>query len=411
MIIKIYYLYLYIFIFIIFYFKLSFSLFISEYIHISIKLENENFLLITRNSNRYYIVDSSLTKIIQINSDNNYYGWCNNEIVEYFSKEDEGYILLLSCNRIYVFSKEGYYLTYINLHYDPDEYDFSIIPYKHEENIYYFYHIYIIDNTIYFNNYYFNNISNICNFENSYPKNLNNISYERISCKLMKYLEQNVISCFIITNYDNNIYINLTTFNINNYTIENYQSIKIEDELSELLGNIFTSIESEEKHKILGIFTFHNYYLYYIGYDNNNNSKLIYNKIYIKNNQIYYYYNEYNNFILNYFKETEEFIFSFYGYFNKQKYYRFLYFFDNNFNITSSWAIDEYLFIKTDSSIKYSFYWFDKFFYPVIYYSPNVERYFMLSIEYNNEYNISILYLNKNKKNIKKDNICCGKSQ
>ena len=184
----------------IFYFKLSFSLFINDdYISVSIKLENGNFLLISRNNNRYYIVDSSLTKIIQTNSFNDYYGFCDNEKVEYFSKEDEGYILLLNCNRIYVFSKEGYYLTYINLYYNDIS---SIIPYKHEDNNYYFYLIYIRDNTIYFDNYSFNNISNTSNFRNNYPKNLNNIAYNRISCKLMKYLEQNVISCFMIANYN-----------------------------------------------------------------------------------------------------------------------------------------------------------------------------------------------------------------
>ena len=270
----------YILFFILFLFRSSISLIdIPNYIIETIQLENGNILLIS--DTYFYIVDPTFSRII---NQTNYccsYICVNNRIV-HFSNEDGGYVLFKGCNYIDIFSKDGYFLLRLNNDY---HYISSFIPYGHEENNSFFYEIYSeSSNIIYFKKYAYNSISNnIALIKN----NLIEINYNYYTtCQLIEYLNKNVTSCFFQTIYNDNYYINVTFFDIeNNFSIINNISMYINSD-SPLIYCRSTKMIEGGKGKILAVFMKENYNYIYIGY-NNNTGELISQNINI--NRVYEY--------------------------------------------------------------------------------------------------------------------------
>ena len=175
------------------------------------KLDNNNILVFA--CNRLFIIDPTFTTII-----NQTYFCCLNLCNSYnkfvhFSKEEGGYILLINDDEFLIFSKEGNILSerssfpYSSL---------SIIPYVHEGKNLSFYNIYAKDNnTIYFNKYSYNLLTNGVGLEENYNKNINYAYNNIITCQLMENLNKSVIACFFQINnfwlFDN---INLIFFQL-----------------------------------------------------------------------------------------------------------------------------------------------------------------------------------------------------
>ena len=115
--------------------------FIEAHHHITTRLNNGNFLVFT--SEGKYTMDPAFNLYNKTNdiSCNNYH-----ENLAHFSEEDGGYILFISNSYHHILSPYGellikcsFDLPNSNYYY----YDFSVIPYNHVNDLYYYYLIYI----------------------------------------------------------------------------------------------------------------------------------------------------------------------------------------------------------------------------------------------------------------------------
>ena len=239
------------FVFSILFFIQSFnSLILNSYRRIveSIQLNNGNFLIII--DDHIYIVDPTFTNITYQKAYCCFMcGYERNNKFAQFSKEDGGFIIIRRCDKIYIFSKDGYILQRIYLDLYLRSY---IIPYGHNINNSFFYNIYSgNDNNIYFQKYAINSISNNINLIEAFSIELNYIYNNYITCQLMEYLNKNIISCFFQTNYNNTYFINLTFFDIeNNFTIIKNISSEININ-SPLIYCLSTKMIEKGKQKIL----------------------------------------------------------------------------------------------------------------------------------------------------------------
>ncbi len=178
--------------FIFFLIKTSISFILNSYPDFeAIKLDNNNILVIT--CCELFIIDPTFTTII-----NRTHFCCAHLCYSYnkfvhFSKEEGGYILLSNDGEFLIFSKEGNILSKSSSF----SYSSLYIPYGHEGKNLSFYNIYAKDNnTIYFNKYSYNLLTNIFILEENYIKNINYVYNNIITCQLMEYLNKNIIACF-----------------------------------------------------------------------------------------------------------------------------------------------------------------------------------------------------------------------
>ena len=290
----------------------------------SIKLENNNILIIT--SNRIYLVNSDFSKIIKQTNHSDIPFCYDYIIVDFFSKEDGDYILFCSCGFCTIISKEGNIVS--NNYFRIDYRDRSFIAYGHDEYNSFFYNIYFSNNNIIFKKYSYNSLLNEVKENKTFSTEINNRNedYNYITCQKMEYLQKNVFSCFIQTIYNNKTYINLTFFDIqNDFSIIKNVSIQYDYSNNILTYPISTIMKEKEKQKILAIYISNDDYFYYIGYDNNTD-KLILERLY---NKFSWDYHE--TFSLSFFYETEEFVLSFISRIYQREYS--LFFFDKEFKI------------------------------------------------------------------------------
>ena len=187
------------------------------------RLNNGNYIVVF--SKGIYIYDYTFTYKKEVKTfisrvlddDNDSY---QTNIAQFLS-EDDGYILCLIKNTLYIIDKYGNFI--IDADDIPDNFVsneknfYSIIPYGHLENEYYFYIItktskYAIEGRKYI--YYSNNKSFFLN--NTYNDYINNEANEiSISCQLMYYSNDKVISCF----HGSWSKIYCSTFKINDFTL------------------------------------------------------------------------------------------------------------------------------------------------------------------------------------------------
>ena len=183
------------------------------------KLNSENYIIISSGlitfSGPTLSYDFNLIEIDDIynNIDESY-----STTVSQFSYEDNGYIIILIKNSIYVLSSEEYLLSSkknINL-IETNNYIYSIVPYGHSNHEYYFAIIYPDnkDNNLYIIKCKFDSSTNQTSYES--PTAYNYIDLigvkNSISCQLMSYYDKNVINC-LYGSYDKYVNINLDPSN------------------------------------------------------------------------------------------------------------------------------------------------------------------------------------------------------
>ena len=187
--------------------SIPFSLSIHN--HLTARLSNGNFLVISCNGK--YIFDPTYTNSTSISgiSHDNY-----RENLAHFSEEDNGYILFISPQHHHILFSNGSLFSSIPITLYKMFYEYSVIPYNHYNDSYYYYVIYYKSNKNFiFQKYeFFSNNKSIQNiFEKSYEPNDSN--YNIITCQLMKNNNINVITCFFGTySNNNNNFINITVF-------------------------------------------------------------------------------------------------------------------------------------------------------------------------------------------------------
>ena len=184
---------------------------------------------------------------------------CSNKCPYYtissqFLSEDGENVIVIQNEIIYIFSKNGNYLSSNNissLNLISSGKSYSMVPYDHSGNQYYFAIIYINEGDIYFKQYVFYSSNNNISLINTFIYNTNiegSKANSGISCSLMKISNNKVITCF----YGQSKITACTVFDPQNnfMKLSNIDSKISNVEGSISGGNFFTSeiiLESMEK--------------------------------------------------------------------------------------------------------------------------------------------------------------------
>ena len=295
----------------------------------AIKLENGNFLFLSHNG--LYTLDPTfqiLNYTDKVKLNNNFY-----TTIKQFKREDGSNILIITLTHHYILNSDGNLLYTRIIYGNNDKFKSSVIPYSHSRNVLSYYIINNNKTNIILRKYSYNSINE--NFENRDFNLINSseINDNYITCQLMKNINENVISCFFPTSINDENYINCTVVKAEeNFEMIKTTLLKIEGSLSDGLKSEVMS--TDDKQKVLIIFFINNnQFLFYAGYDINSNSFIYGNQI---RESIYYP----SLFIsdISYFKETEEFIVSF---FTSEKY--FIFAFNKNFKYSFLGKIGDFV--------------------------------------------------------------------
>ena len=287
-------------------FTLIYSYLANAHYHESIKLDNGNFIIFSCKGQ--FTLDPAFK--ILYNITNNVIG--NDKTydrVKQFSKEEGGYILYITDTNHYILNSYGNLLTSRSISKSIYNHYYSVIPYNLLINRLNYYIIHFNNSQIVFikHSYYINNNNSGYFSEASYI--INGYTNNLITCQLMKYSNEKVISCFFLTYLNDEYFINCTVFKSeDNFEVFRSSQIKIE-------ASSFYRLESEvlldkerQKTLVMLYITYNNKNcLFYGGYDIHNNN-FTYGYLIEDNCNLYYEYNY--DFGISYFKETEEFIVS-----------------------------------------------------------------------------------------------------
>ena len=218
-----------IFLLLIFFNNIHYSLCIIEtgkYSYIK-RIKNGNYIILS--STKIIFADSTLTSVIKVkNFDNEIYS-SDEEIgstsVAQFNLEDNGYIIAILNNKLFIFSYDGDYLSETEISFIYPKYSCPIIPISHSGNNYYFTLIYPnCENRaeIMFKKVTFDSTLNTTNFSEtiSYQYFNENGFYPSISCELMINNNQDYIACF----FGKEGLSVIAIFNINDYQIYKYKT-------------------------------------------------------------------------------------------------------------------------------------------------------------------------------------------
>ena len=367
----------------------------DQHIFESIKLSNNKILMLSNNG--HYIMDSNFSNLIYQESSYSFSCCCKYNKLFYFSEE---YILFYNCDYLVFISKEGQILSKNSFVSSTSS---SIMPYGYDSSYLYFYYVYAGNNhTLYFYKYSYN-LSSKSLTNNNYNKEIKYIYNCITTCQIMKYDNKNTISCFY--QYSSNIN-QLKFFDVDNNLVEvNTRSISISIN-NKLTYSTSATTSGKNVQKLLGVFLDNNK-LFYVKYDNSTDF-LQYNTI-SYNSNIFNGWSLYTDFFfLSYFKETEEFIFSFVIYSNilasGSDYYNYIYIFDINFNIKFSGIIEPNFLTGVPSNTYnlFNYYFNDgschKF--KIIHYSPISNRYFLIKRKYSDSYSLNLFFINIETKNV-----------
>ena len=356
--------------------------FIYDTFYRATRLNNGNFLVFGENGNYLFNQTFNLLNNGNIICD---YESCN---LAHFSEEDGGYIILRSNDYQYILSPDGEKLCQYKSFSDISYYYYSIVPYNHINDIYYYYIIHYYNNyQLYFRKYSFHSKNNSIKEEEFYY--LYNIYINGyITCNLMEYNNNKVITCFF--SYDN--YINSTVFDSeNNFTIINTSRTitKVSCCFYYIQSAVITN-DGRQKALVCGIT--HQCYLFCGGYNINTN---IFIEKYINeiNNNILYFQPHYR-LIVSYFRETEEFIVSFLEEYSSNYIYS-IFSFDNDFNYSYFGYLGDLTLDNSYCTYKL-FQHVEKNFHSIFFSSLTQKYCFVGNIyDINNNYRIAILYINK----------------
>jgi len=320
---------------------LSYSYLTSAHFHTSIKLDNGNFIIFTCN-NHYFILDQTFRNFsypsVTVSGSDSY------DIAKQFSKVDGGYIIYVTGNKHYILDSYGKYISSYSFSFNRDHNAYSVIPYNHIRDELYYYLIYITSPTIYFKEFSNNFTNNIFQEKKNNFYSFNKCIETLITCQLMKYSNEKVISCFFLTHLNYEYILNCTVFKSEeDFKIINTSHLKIEANSIYRLGSeVISNNERQKALIVLSIYHNNKYCLFYAGYDIQINNFTSYGYLIENNCALYAQYSYY--FSISYFKETEEFIVSALHKctFNNTYHYAYLiYSFDNNFKYSFFGKLDD----------------------------------------------------------------------
>ena len=326
--------------------------------HQKLRLNNGNYLIMSAQGIYLYNEDFSIKKNITIfksrllNSNNDVF----KVDMAQFLTEDNGFIICLIRNETYILSNNATLLYHTTLNYIKNYNYYRIIPYGHLNNENYYVIITIEENNILIRKYIYDSLMNNLFQITSYKYSINSIHFDGISCLLMNYLKNKVITCFY--NQENKLHYKV--FNISNFEIikgfEGEIPIKLSYQGAYLVSSVITN--RREKAVCCSI-----YYgsLQCFGYNIKNNEFTSGDAITPSMN---YCKDEFINLQLEYFPETDEFLFGCKGegnYFYIGKY-------SSDFNFTNYGKIDIEIPSGCDSPNSFHFI-----------YSSNVEKYSLLA--------------------------------
>jgi len=303
----------------------------------AIKLENGNFLIVSRNG--LYTLDPTFKILNYTNEMIIYDNYATT--IKQFTKEDGSYILIISFINDYILNSEGNLLYIIRNDYLLyHKYLYSVIPYNHSGDVFNYYIIYFNSDQMILNkNSYYSNNKTLERKDFNF-NNINELYVDSITCQLMTYSNENVISCFFLTEIDNEYFINCTVFKAE----ENFEIIKTSELKIESIFNFLGYLKSEvmstdDRQKVLIVFL-NNYggRLCYAGYDININN---FTYGYLGVDTFQTTFGRSSHIDISYFKETEEFIISFF--------YK-----DISYNSTEYYNV--YLIYSIDKNFEYSFF-------------------------------------------------------
>ena len=290
-------------------FKNSFQYVYSCKYPLTKRLNNGNHLLIC--STEIYFLDSNYENIInQLNTSN-----CESSCVisiafTQFLKEDNSYVVIFRNGINYIFSEDGLLLSNISIPLNNTGKIYSLIAYGHSNQNFYYALIFTESTNIIFDTYEFSSSSNKITFKNSSSYNtLNNFDVE-ISCQLMNYSNNNIITCFYGYNY---------YFICNNFDpFNNFQSILNVNSTSVSYtyykeGYSKSEVMTDFRNKAICCIIIDHYYIC-IGYDINTNV-LTNNNYHVES----YNYGPYLIFMIKYFPETNEFLAGCFGDFRENR--------------------------------------------------------------------------------------------
>ena len=293
-------------------------LFSCLFYYSSAKLPIGKYPLIKRLNNGNYIIlsevnivflDADLTTIINTIDFESYNFNSVHDIfsttIDQFLKEDGDYIIAIIKSDLYILSQNGSLLNKTeNINLINPHSIYSIIPYGHSSNEFYFSIITMnpsktgfnqTHNIIFRSNIY-DSSANIINFNDSKIISFDNID-DLISCGLMKYSKKNVIAC-ITGNYDN-LFINIfDPYNNFNHLVD-FRSQKYEF----AGGHYFKLVVIQDERQKAIVCSFTGEYLYCLKYDISINSFQNFKAV-IGNNCLDYKI----SLIIEYFYETNEFL-------------------------------------------------------------------------------------------------------
>ena len=294
-------------IFVIYFFYINVNL-IYSYITVdsnweAIKLENGNFLVLSLNG--LYILDPTFQVLIYTEDVKKEDEYDFSTIIKQFKREDGSNILILDKCTHYILNSDGNLLYRKTDESSWDKFESSVILYNHLRDVFSYYIICIKRPAIKLYKYSYNSTNDNLEIRDFKLINISEINSIYITCQLMNYLNESVISCFFSTsiNYEN--FINCIAFKAEeNFEIIKTSKLKIEKKISDAFKSDVMS--TDDRQKVLIIFYIEdNSFLFYARYDINNN-----NFTYGYLNYKIEYYKDILGSEISYFKETEEFIVS-----------------------------------------------------------------------------------------------------
>ena len=267
----------------------------------AIKLENGNFIVLTENG--LYTLSPTFQILNYTEEVDGYFG----RIIKQFKKEDGSNILVINGSKHYILNSDGNLLYTYKVDSSWYIQGGSIILYNHLRDVFSYYIISIDEAVITLYKYSYNSINQKLEIRDFKLINSSEINKDYITCQLMKYLNESVISCFFPTSFNDENFINCTVFKAEeNFEIIKISYIKIKDCIYDGLKSEVMSTDDRQKVFII-FFIDNSKNLFYAGYDINNNN-FTYGILIPED--IFYNYISYSS--ISYFKETEEFIVSFF---------------------------------------------------------------------------------------------------
>ena len=276
------------------------------------KLHNGNIMISGDNGINTYdstglipLYNCSLLEIINSEENSKYRAFAQ------FSEENNSVVIFIVLNVIYIFNNDGNYIFKdridIPFSFTRDNY-YTIVPHIYKEGKYYFILGYKNEQKPYLQYISFDLTKRNFTFEDEYLFEDSECN-DGLSCQLMDYKNNEVLTCFFLNNYPPGVY--SYSFQLNNSKIE---SLDLYASYSDKTF-VVQSVVSEDRKKSLICYirndeTASARYGYCNVYDIESNSFLNLNISSLQQ----LYGTSVNNIYLNYYKETKEYVFAFTGY-------------------------------------------------------------------------------------------------